>query len=937
MSQTKGSLQRCKRSDVTHERITTDPTIANGAPLIRGSQTPVHQVLACAASGMSLAEIVAELPGLELADVRAALEYAAGVVRQQAPGIKDARQRPDEATPQDELDLNKILIVDDLELNRLYMGSMFQGSGYDLITASNGAEALDKALAELPFLILSDIQMPHMDGFELCEKLKADERTKNAAVVLVTAHHRSAQQVSKGLDIGADDYIFRPVERNELLSRVRAVARLKRAEQEARRQAQRATRRSKGLELLNELALAVNSSLDLQEIFGSSMQKLSQLLDAEAVSLLLLNQERQEIMVNISSRTGERVSTRVDFKESISTWAVHERVPSIVASVLDAPQTELKLELASLSCLPMTSKEQVIGAIAIINKQGETFSSADWALLNSASGIVAVAVENAHLLQSVQQQVTDLILLNEIGQALTSTLNLEQLLDQTTRMVQESLRAEAASLWLLDEGGETLVLTASSGPRALDEIGYRLPISTGIAGHVARTGEPFFSSDMFDDRFSDLRTKIDDFAPGSMLCVPVRVKDQIIGVLHALHHNTGWFKQNDLRMLYSVASSVGIAIENARLFGAVQDFNRHLEQKVAERTQELAQEKEKTEAILASMADGLLVLNAERHILTANAVAEAMLDFRLHTSQGQPIGSERLANPLWRCVNDMASSDELTVSASVDAPDETQPGGILSIQAHAARVRDEAGQIMGTVIVLRDITAIKEVERIKARFMAGVTHELKTPLSVIRLHAKNLQTYHARLPERKRSDLLSAIQNQVKLLEQLVESILTLARLDAGEARGKRKPINLADVADQVVADLLPLAQAKQIDLYFSKPPAEVMALADEKQMERIIRNLVDNAIKYTPSGGSVDIQLGLKGADLVQIRVVDTGVGIPPEHRARIFERFYRIDPSHTIPGTGLGLSIVKEIVSAHGGDVQLEDTEKKGSAFVVTLPAVH
>jgi signal transduction histidine kinase/DNA-binding response OmpR family regulator/uncharacterized protein (DUF433 family) len=947
---------------VIHERITTDPTIADGAPVIQGAGVPVHQVLDRAAAGRTPEEIVAELPGLELADVQAALEYAVLVVRRpsafaiagareaQAPQVlHEARSDGGQAG----LDLKKILIVDDLELNRLYMRTMFKGSGFALSLASNGEEALAKARAELPFLILSDIQMPQVDGFELCRRLKADERTKNAAVIFITAHYRSSKKVSEGLDLGADDFIFRPFERRELLSRVQAVARLKWAEEETRRQARTVTRRNKELELLNELALAVASSLDLDEIFASSMQKLSQLLDAEAVSLLLLDEETQELVVNVSSRRGERASVSVDFRPrgGITDWVIQERVPSIVADVLDDPATGLKIELSSISCLPMSSKEQVIGAVAIINKRGESFSAADWVLLNSAVGIVAVSVENARLLQSVQQQVADLILLNEIGQALTSTLDLGQILSRTTQQVQESLRAGAASLWLLDEESQELVLTASSGPGAQLVTGFRMSVNTGIAGYVARTGEPYFSADVHDDeKFSGLLAEVSDYMPGSMLCVPVQVKDRIIGVVQALHENTRWFDQNDLRLLYSVASSVGIAVENARLFGEVQEFNRHLERMVAERTRELAEEKEKTEAILASMADGLLVLDARNCILTANMVAEGMLDFRLSEAQGRPIGSERLASPLWRCVSDMASGDELTVGAShfgepadpaggtgsrvVDVPDPTRLNGVLSIQAHAARVRDEAGQIIGTVIVLRDITAVKEVERMKARFMAGVTHELKTPLSVIRLHANNLQTYHTRLPERKRDELLSAIQNQVKLLERLVEGILELSRLDAGEAIGERQPVNLATVTDQVVADLRPLAEAGQVELHWMKPTASVTTLADADQMERMIRNLVDNAIKYTPTGGSVEVQLTSQGADSLEIRIADTGIGIPLEHQSRVFGRFYRVDPSHTTPGAGLGLSIVKEIVNVHGGDVRLESGPGTGSTFIVTLP---
>jgi two-component system phosphate regulon sensor histidine kinase PhoR len=421
------------------------------------------------------------------------------------------------------------------------------------------------------------------------------------------------------------------------------------------------------------------------------------------------------------------------------------------------------------------------------------------------------------------------------------------------------------------------------------------------------------------------------------MCVPVRAKDQIIGVVRALHRRSHWFDQTDLRLLYSVASSVGIAIENARLFREVQEFNRRLERKVAERTRELAEEKEKTEAILASMADGLLVLDAENHILTANTVAEGMLDFRLSEARGQPIREERLANPLWRCINGMVERGAFTPSASIDLPDPTQLGGVLSIQALAARVREESGQVIGTVIALRDITAIKAVERMKARFMAGITHELKTPLAVIRLYANNLRAYHTRLSEEKQGELFIGIQTQVKLLEQLLEDILELSRLDAGEAKGERQPVNVVELADELVADLLPLAKTRLITLLWEKPATAITVLAEKNQMKRMIRNLVDNAIKYTSAGGSVELKLASKRKNTVTIQVTDTGIGISPEQQSRIFDRFYRVDPSHNIPGTGLGLSIVKEIVTTHGGDIRVESKLGVGSTFVVTLPGVE
>jgi PAS domain S-box-containing protein len=928
------------------ERIVINREIAGGAPVIRGSQIPVYQVLDRIAVGKTPAEIIVELPQLKFEDVQAVLAYAADLVRQQT-GDDPSLDMPETAlhpassatgslNDAAALDLNTILVVDDQEINRLYMQTMFRDTGFKISVASSGEEALAKARAELPFLILTDVQMPLMDGFELCRQLKSDEKTKAAAVIFVTAHHRTSRKVIEGLEIGADDYIFRPFERGEMLSRIKAVARLKRAEEDARRQALTVARHNKALELLNELALAVTSSLDLEEIISFSTEKLSQVLDAEAIALVCLEPDTRKLQVNVASRLGKRVSRSLNFApdQELADQTIQQHVHPIFSNLFVGSSIELA-DAAALDYVPMISKEQIIGAIVPISKTGARLTDSDTVLLKSAAGIVAVAVENARLLQNVQHQVVDLILLNEIGHALTSTLDLDQILGQTTQMVQESLRAELASLWLLDEDDQELVLTASFGLDKQSAIGSRIPIDGSIAGHVILTGEPHFSSVDVGDIVPHVQmVNVDDFSAGSILCVPVRAKDEIIGVVQARHHHSNWFDQNDLRLLYSVASSVGIAIENARLFGEVQEFSRRLERKVAERTRELAEEKEKTDAILASMADGLLVLDAENHILTSNAVAERLLGFQLVEAQGQPIEADRFDNPLWQNIRDLVERDELTNSALMEVPDPASLDGFLSIQALAARIRDELEQVLGTVIVLRDITAITEVERMKASFMSGITHELKTPLSVIRLHANNLQTYYDRLSALKRSELLNGIQSQVKLLEQLVEDILTLSRLDTSKVVGERLAIDLAELVDDVITDLRPLATAKHISVRWTPPSEEIKVLAERDHIRQLIRNLVDNAIKYTPAGGIVELVVAADRHSTAMIRVTDNGIGIPPEHQSRVFDRFYRVDSSHTIPGTGLGLSIVEEIVTNYGGDIQLESSPGIGSSFTIRLP---
>ncbi|MCB9109462.1 MAG: response regulator [Anaerolineales bacterium] len=890
-------------------------------------------------------EIAEQWPDLNPVDVQVALAYAASVTRQPS----DPPLNPDPTVADEEaaanLDLNKVLVVDDTEDNLVLMKYIFKKSDFVLLTTSDPSEALTLAKTERPALIVSDVQMPRMSGFDLLESLKTDATTQNIAVILVTAYHRSSGHASQGLNSGADDYIQRPFMPDEFMSRVEAVIRQKRVELESRQQAHGVVQRNIRLQWVNELALAVNSSLELSEIFASSMQKLSQLLEAEAVSIVMSVPDRQELIINFSSRTGSSLSVPLDFDLAgqSATSPVEEIVASIVSSIFNQYARQLGVNPLpgdhSVQVIPMHSKERLVGAIAIIDKQGEKLNEADLIMLNSAAGIIGVAMENARLLEQAQQQVDDLIALTEIGRALTSNLDLDQVLKQTTLFIQRSLQCEAVSLWLISDDRKELVLTTASGVNAEAATGFRMSINNGIAGHVATSGEYYISADVAQDEahYKDAPNPA-NYTPRSILSVPVQAKGKIIGVMQALHQSNNWFSYEHLRLSYPVANFVGIAVENARLFQKVQAFSRHLEQMVSSRTKELAEEKERTEAILASMADGLIVLDAEKSILTANKAAEQMLDFELEVFEGRPIGQEQLTNPIWNCINDIINNDdELITRAVVDAP-APQSGALLSIQTHSAKVRNEYGRLIGTVIVLRDITALTEVERMKARFMAGVTHELKTPLSIIRLHSKNLIAYGERLPAPKRNSLLNAIQSQAHLLGTLIEDILELSRFDAGMIETKRERMDLRLTIDKLIHDLKPLAESNQVRLEWHKPAAELILMADPIQIERVSRNLIDNAIKYTPSGGKIKVDSYvemLKSRKFIFLQVTDTGMGIPAEHLSKIFERFHRVDPSHTIPGTGLGLAIVKEIVNNHDGDIHVESTLGQGSTFTVSLPS--
>lgn len=245
----------------------------------------------------------------------------------------------------------------------------------------------------------------------------------------------------------------------------------------------------------------------------------------------------------------------------------------------------------------------------------------------------------------------------------------------------------------------------------------------------------------------------------------------------------------------------------------------------------------------------------------------------------------------------------------------------------------EDGAITEGVAVFHDITHIKQTEKMRRDFVANVSHELRTPLSAINGYAETLLE-GALQDEAVAHDFIRIIFNHSQRLSQLVRDLLDLSKLDAEECPFELSPINLVPIIEKVIALSQNQLAEKQISLLFEPSPNLPQVMGNDSNLEQVLTNLLDNAVKYTPEGGRITVNIR-RLETMIQVDVSDTGIGIEPKHTKRLFERFYRVDKarSRDMGGTGLGLSIVKHIVQAHGGEVWVESTPGKGSTFSFTL----
>jgi signal transduction histidine kinase len=344
------------------------------------------------------------------------------------------------------------------------------------------------------------------------------------------------------------------------------------------------------------------------------------------------------------------------------------------------------------------------------------------------------------------------------------------------------------------------------------------------------------------------------------------------------------------------------------------------------------------EAVLAGIGDGVLVADTEGRLVLMNPVAARLFALERPVA-GAPIRSLLSADDLVDLLEETAVAGrvfirELPIAAAGFASD-GQPRTFQALAAPLYRASEAGEQVGGVVVVLRDITAQKELERMKSNFLSVVSHELKTPLHSIKGFVEIILMGKTGPVTDLQRDFLGTVQEQTGHLQRMIEDLLEFSRLESGQVRLRPVLMQPAELVMTVVEKLEPLAHKKGLSLTCELAEGLPEIEADVMRLEQVLTNLVENAIKFTPEGGRVQVR-GWDRGDALEIVVIDSGIGVPAEERERIFERFYQVDSSarRRYKGTGLGLTICKHIVSQHGGRIWVQDAEGGGSQFHVVLP---
>lgn len=465
----------------------------------------------------------------------------------------------------------------------------------------------------------------------------------------------------------------------------------------------------------------------------------------------------------------------------------------------------------------------------------------------------------------------------------------------------------------------------------------------GLVSRVVKSGQPIYIADTASapqDGLADTHVR-------SKLVIPLKVGDGVIGVLDMQSPTPNAFTERDRRILLAFADRAATALQVLQLYDELNQHAAKLEWRVALRTAELARAKDWVEAILSSTTDVIILSDVDGNLIQANPVFQRQFQYEPEALLGKP-----LTNLLAR-ISVQAFKDAVKKAVETDQPvtlelvcirqDDTLFEAEFSIAPLVYHGQDQ--DETNIVHTVRDITRHKQIEaslrkalaqerelnELKTRFSSMVSHEFRTPLTIILSSVGLIRNYGDRLSPEKQQEKLENIEVQVNRLVQMLDDILSLNRAENVALKIDKKRVDPDAIFRQIITEIHQTTSSHRINYITTGDNRPV--LIDANLLGDVVRNLLTNAVKYSPSTAEVELECVYE-ADRLLLHVKDHGIGIPEEDQPRLFEMFHRGKNARDISGTGLGLAIVERAVNAHGGTISVESRVNEGTTFTVTLP---
>jgi PAS domain S-box-containing protein len=688
--------------------------------------------------------------------------------------------------------------------------------------------------------------------------------------------------------------------------------------------------RNAELALITSVQEAIAGELDARAIYDAVGDRIRDVFDAQVVSIATFDEATGLVHYPYLIERNERLQAEPRPLAGFAKHVLETREPLLLTENLDAESERYGSQIVagempkSVLFVPLVAGGKAAGVISLQNIDREhAFGEADQQLLTTVAGSVSVALENARLVNETRQRVGELATVNSVGQALSSQLELDGLIELVGERVRETFDADIAYVALHDEASGRIEFAYyyESGDRRPEA---PLEYGQGITSQILLSREPLLLN-----RKEQLEGQESVGTPSlSYLGVPILVGSKAIGAISVQSiAEEGRFGEADSRLLATIAANVGIAMQNARLFTEVEHQRGYLE------------------SLVSITPAAVVVLDAAETVTDWNPAAAELFGYSAEEALGRPIDELVFGESGNEEGRELVAEAMREGRAQRIARRRRRDGTLVDVELMLVPLTVD-GSHAGFLGVYHDVTELQRARQeaeaatqAKSAFLATMSHEIRTPMNAV-IGMTDLLLGTDLTGEQR--EFAEVVHSSGDLLLHVIDDILDYSKIEAGKLDLEQAPFNLRDCVEGALDIVAPRAWEKELELgCLIDDAAPAGIVGDEARLRQVLLNLLSNAVKFTERGEVmvfVNAEETGSGSHRIELAVRDTGIGIPADRMNQLFTSFSQVDASTTrrFGGTGLGLAISKRLVELMGGDISVDSEQGGGSTFRITLPAV-
>ena len=677
------------------------------------------------------------------------------------------------------------------------------------------------------------------------------------------------------------------------------------------------------LELLINVSREVATALDLRTVLQRLLFAALQHVGGERGSIVVMDDLGKPVDATIVFGKQFHDHTTQQLRETVERglagWVVQHCKPALVPDTSKderwlrrADDSADKSGAKSAICVPLMARDRLVGVLTLVHSTPNAFNEEHLELMQAIADQASVAVLNARLYTESQRTTRVMSALAEGAAAINTSLEIPDVWRRILNQTMQALQVETVALALIDNTNNDLVFQAAAGHNSGNIPGRHIPYKQGLAGLVVRDAHGLVVPTVRQDtRYSE----VDRFGGIEMRAIaiaPIQSQGKVIGVLEAINPISGAFDMDALVVMTGLGSLAGTTIQNAEFLDRLQ--------KAHQRYRELFEDS----------VDPIIITDWEGKVLEANRQAVILSGYsneQLHT-----MSVDQLHEVKWNNTGlnfeTLKQNDECNYDSNLLRLD----GGTIPIAVHARRVEfEETDSIQW---ILRDITERKELDALRDDMIAMIYHDIRSPLGNI---VSSLEMMGTLMPnDGTLTTMLNIAKNSTARIQRLVNSLLDINRLEAGHQIVDQFSVDPLSLIREALRDVEPVASARRQTIEIKLNTVLPLIWVDVDMIHRVFINLLENAIKFTPVDGQIEIG-GKTDGVFVTFWVRDNGMGISASDRERIFEKFTRLRRKNRPGGLGVGLAFCRLAVLGHGGEIWVESELEKGSTFWLTLPVAQ